>query len=158
MCQSPQESQWNHFWALGLAKSGSRIGVYGDSVVRSPQLLHLLSFAYQSCLAGEWGRSRENVEVCITTGLVLVSGLDFFKWKHKLCCSLAPLNISKLLHFKGICKLARSTSQCVYIFLNFFFLWLVQRRVREIQYDQNPANKCPRCLICSCIQFSTHFN
>lgn len=77
MCQSPQESQWHNWWALGLAKSRSRIGVYRDSGVRSPQLLHVLSFAYQSCLGGEWGRMRENVEVCITTGLVLVSGLGF---------------------------------------------------------------------------------
>lgn len=53
MCQSAQGTQWNHLGALGLAKSRSRIGVCRDSVVRSPQLLHLLSFAYQSCLGGE---------------------------------------------------------------------------------------------------------
>lgn len=116
MCQSAQGTQWNHLGALGLAKSRSRIGVCRDSVVRSPQLLHLLSFAYQSCLGGERGRARENAQVCNTTGLGLVSGLGFFQWKHKLRCSLAPLNISKLLHFGGICKLSRSTSQCVCIF------------------------------------------
>lgn len=102
LCQSAQEIQWNHLWALGLAKSRSWIGVCRDSVVRSPQLLHLLSFAYQTCLGGEWRRTRQNAQVCNTTGLGLVSGLGSFQWKHKLCCSLAPLNISKLLHSGGI--------------------------------------------------------
>jgi len=41
------------FRSFGFGQVWSGIGVCRDAVARSPQPLHLLSFAYQSCLGGE---------------------------------------------------------------------------------------------------------
>lgn len=145
--------QWNHLGALGLAGCGVGLrsvevrwsGVHGCSI-------------FWAWPGEEWGRARGSEKACVTTGLGLVwipSSGDI----NSVVVCYRPLNIFKLLYFEGICKLSPSTSECVCVFfLTYFLLWVVQKRVRETQYGQNPVGKCPHCPSLFLLSIPGHFN
>lgn len=141
MCQWAQESQWNNLGALGLAGCG--VGLRSVEVQWSG--VHSCSI-FWAWPGGEWGRARGSQKVCVTTGLGLVgipssgniNSVVRYQPSTFLNCYFLKAFVSSHWALLSVCV-------CVYFFLTYFLLWVVQKRVRETQYDQNPAGKCPHC-------------
>lgn len=114
--------EFGHFWN-------------GDEVHMNPQLLHLLSFACQSCFDGEWGRARESPEVCIMTSLV---------WSFDYALKAFVSSRGALL--------------CVCIFLKLFFIMDCSDKNLEIQLTKIHPVSVHTVLTCYHFHFSSDFN
>lgn len=88
-------------------------------------------------------QEKQSAKVCAAAGWV-----GFF-CKSGNVNSIVLTNPSTFLSFYTSKAFVSSQgallSVCVFFFLPYFLLWVVQRRIREVQYDQRPAGKCPCC-------------